>query len=411
MPSRRRLLAGVGLGAVGIAGGASVLGDGLRTSIGVASAADSAEVDWPMARYDAAGTGFNPDTSGPKDDPRIAWEGTFDRTGGFGMGPPILADGTVYASTDELVAFDAATGDVRFSYGDAHRFSSPAHVPSSIYRTETLAVATPGGIVGLNAGGGLKLFGRRFGDERWEVSAGESGFDFFGSTEVPPPVTVDETVYGVVPETSDVVALEADSGRERWRRTVEYSDIASEALRRPAVRDGTVFVTAWPHQLRAFDAETGDEEWRDELDEQTVLAPTATDDAVVVPTRSGVTTYEADGSDVRWKRDLEGNATEGAAAVADGTVFLADSNQSLHALDLETGDEEWSVSFATPTTPVVADGVVYVTNGAEIIAFDAETGDELFAYESEWTFSPPAVGDGVLYAVDGDRLLALEGSA
>lgn len=411
MPSRRRLLVGVGLGAVGTAGSASVLDDGLQTGIGIGSASESAETDWPMARYDAAGTSFNPDASGPKGDPRIAWEGTFDSTGGFGMGPPILADGTVYASTQELVAFDAATGDVRFSYGDAHRFSTPAHVPSSIYRTDTLAVATSGWIVGLNAGGGLKLFGRRFGDERWKTPAGESGFDFFGPTEAPPPVSVDGTVYGVVPETSDVVALEADSGRERWRRSIAYSDIASEAPRRPAVKDGTVFATAWPYQIRAFDAETGEEEWHDELDEQMVLAPTATDDAVVVPTRSGVTTYEADGSDIRWKRDLEGNATEGAAAVADGTVFVADGDQSLHALDLETGDEEWSISFPTPTTPAAADGVVYVTNGAELIALDAETGDEQFTYESEWSFSPPAVGDGVLYIVDGDRLLALEGSA
>ena len=415
MPSRRRLLAGVGAVGVGTAGSARVL-DALSARVGIASAASASGPDWPMARYDAAGTGHNPDASGPRDTPRLAWEGSFDNSGGFESGPPILVDGTVYASTDELVAFDAETGDRRFSYGESRGISSPAHAPSSIYRTDTLAVATPEGLVGLNAGGGYGLFGVRFGTERWRTAAGASGLDFFGSTEVVPPVTVDETVYGVVPETSDVVALEADSGRERWRRAIEYEEETySVTPRQPAVRDETVFVTAWPFQLRALDAATGNEEWRGELDEQMVRAPTAADDAVVVPTRSGVVTVEADTGEVRWERDLEGNATDGAAAVADGTVFVGDESgaesPALRALDLETGDEEWAVPVGPGMTAVVADGIVYATDGYDLVAIDAETGDEQFTYEAEWHFSPPSVGDDVLYILDGDRLLALEEAA
>lgn len=401
MPSRRQLLAGVGAGIVGSA-----------AALVAASASSASGIDWPMARYDAAGTGHNPDASGPKTDPRLAWEGAFDNTGGFETGPPILVDGTVYASTDELVAFDAATGDVRFTYGESYGFSSPARARSSVYRTDTLAVATPEGLVGLNAGRGLELFGLRFGTDRWRTADGASGPDFFGSPEVSSPVAVDGTVYAAVPGTADIVAIDADNGRERWRRTIDVeNEIYSVTPRRPAVRNGTVHVTAWPHQFRALDAETGAEEWRDELDEQMILAPTATDDAVIVPTRSGVTTYEVDGSGVRWERDLEGNATEGAAAVADGTVFVADGAESLHALDLETGEESWSRSYGHAEPPVVADGVVYLANGVELVAIDAETGDRRFAYESEWHFSRPSVGDGVLYVVDGDRLLALEESA
>ncbi|WP_436345245.1 outer membrane protein assembly factor BamB family protein [Natronorubrum sp. FCH18a] len=398
MPSRRRLLASVGLAAAG----------SLGAHAAIAAQSDSTTIDWPMDRYDAAGTGYNPDASGPKDDVEISWAASLERTGGFAIDQPVVVDGTVYAGTDELVAFDAETGDVRFSYGKAYG-SSPAHASASVYRTDTLAVATPDGIVGLNAGGGIGLFGHRFGAERWQ-GPGRTSASFFGSPETPAPVAVGETVYAAVPDTSDVVALEAGSGRERWRRRIEYDGGYGATPHRPAVRDGTVFVTAQSALIRAFDVETGDEEWRGELEDPTILAPTATEDGVVVPTRNGAAVFEADGSGIRWVRDLTGNATDGAAAVADGTVFVTDdgTDGSLHALDLETGDEEWSVPFGPGVFPVVADGVVYATDGYELAAFDAETGEERFTYEPEWYLSPPAVGDGVLYVVDGDRVLAME---
>jgi len=154
----------------------------------------------------------------------------------------------------------------------------------------------------------------------------------------------------------------------------------------------------------------GEERWDDEHDEQMVRPPTATESGVVVPTRTGVTVYEADGGDVRWtgpRRERD----RGCAAVAEGRVFVTDGTESLYALDLETGDDEWSVSFSHVATPVVADGVVYVSRGIELVAFDAETGEQRFAREAERYFSPPAVGDGVLYVVDGDRVLALEEGA
>ncbi|WP_440763784.1 outer membrane protein assembly factor BamB family protein [Natronorubrum sp. DTA7] len=401
MPSRRRLLAGVGLAAAG----------SLGTHAAIGAQSDSTTIDWPMDRYDAAGTGYNPDASGPKDDVEVSWAASLERAGGFAVDQPVVVDGTLYAGTDELVAFDAETGDVRFSYGKAYG-SSPARASASIYRTETLAVSSPEGVVGLNAGGGLGLFGHRFGAERWR-GPGRTSASFFGSPETPSPVAVGGTVYAAVPDTSDIVALEADNGRERWRRDLSTDDYVSVTPRRPAVRDGTVFVAAWPYQLRAFDAETGDERWSEQLEDQMVLAPTATGDAVVVPTRSGVVTYEADGSGVRWTSDLEGNATDGAAAVAEGTVFVTDdgTDGALHALDLESGDEEWAVSMGRGVRPVVADGVVYGTGGYELFGLDAETGEQRFSHESEWHFSPPSIGDGVLYIVDGDRVLALEENA
>jgi len=398
MPSRRQTLAGIGLAAAGLIGGDAV----------TAAQSTSATLDWPMARYDAAGTGYNPDASGPKADPRVAWAGDLERTGGLEPDPPVVVDGTVYAGTENLFALDAATGDVRFSYDDyGVSHSSPTCATTSIYRTKTLAISSPGRVVGLNAGGGMALFGVHAGKQRWRGPGAEPEPSVFGPSKAPPPVTVDETVYAVAPTTSDIVALEADNGRERWQRRFPTGDTGGTAFR-PAVNDDTVYVTGWPSDVAAFDADTGSQRWNESLDETEInRPPTATETGVVVPTRHGVTLYE-DSGDVRWTRNFEGNATVGAAAVAGDRVFVTDGDESLYALDLETGDDIWSVAFPHEATPAVADGVVYVTSGAELIAFDAATGERRFTRESEWYFSPPAVGDGVLYVVDGDQVLALE---
>lgn len=394
MPPRRRVLASGALALAGLLGGYAAVSGRSEATAG----------DWPMARYDAAGTGHNPDASGPKDDMQLAWEGRLEDTGGFAIDPPVVAGGTVYAGNADLTAFDAASGDERFSYGTAYR-SSPAYASPSVYRTGTLTVSTADGIAGLNADGGLTLFGAQFGANRWHgpETAPSSAAE---TSARPPPVPVDGTVYAAGPD-GEVVALGANDGSERWRRRIDAGDGQGVEARRPAVRDGTVFVTGRPSKVRAFDAETGDLVWDDEHDERFVLPPTATDDGVVVPTRGGLTVYEADGGDVRWSRDLEANATGGAVAVADGRVFFADGTESLHARDLETGAEAWTVPFTREAAPVVADGVVYVTGGYDLTALDAATGDRLFTRETDWFFSQPAIGDGTLYVVDGDRVLAL----
>lgn len=82
---------------------------------------------------------------------------------------------------------------------------------------------------------------------------------------------------------------------------------------------------------------------------------------------------------------------------------------SLHAIDLDTGAERWSASLRGEGTPVVADGVVYVsTLHNELVALDATTGAVRWRYESRLPLSTPAVGDGVLYVVSHGRVLALE---
>ena len=392
--SRRSALAGLATGLVGL-GAVRASGDDDSAS------RDDSTLDWPMARYDAAGIGYNPDAVGPKDDARVAWRREPDEFSG-GTSSPILLGDTLYATGQVLLALDAATGETRFAHEGSYR-SSPAGSAAEAYDTETLATAAPRGVYGLNAGGGLELFGREFGVERWHGPGREPEFSVFGPPTVVPPVAVDGTVYASVPGTKHVVALDASSGRELWRSS------PGDELRRLAVRNGRVFAVNWPYRATAYDAATGERLWRTDLDEQMVLAPTATPEGVVVPHRTGVTLLDASDGSVRWRADHGGNATEGAAAVAEGTVYVqSDTGGGLHALDLDTGEQLWSAPDFSEGTPVVADGVVYGRNYDELVALDAADGSVRWRYESRLPVSTPAVGDGRLYVVAHDRIVALE---
>ncbi|NHN58409.1 MULTISPECIES: PQQ-binding-like beta-propeller repeat protein [Halorussus] len=405
--SRRSALRGLGCGLVGL--GSAVVGSGasrLDVSAGArqnpdADDADDAGLDWPMARYDAAGTGYNPRASGPTDGVREKWVREPDEFSG-GTGSPVLVDGTLFATGGSLLALDADSGETRFAHEGSYR-SSPARAAAEAYATDTLAVTAPAGAYGLNAGGGLRLLGRAFGVERWHGPGEEPGFSVFGPPTAVPPVAVDGTVYAAIPGTEHVVALDASSGRERWRVS------PGDELHRPAVRDGRLYAVNWPSQTSAYDAATGERLWRTDLADQMVLPPTATADGVVVPQRTGISALAAEDGSVRWRFDHDGNATEGAAAVAEGTVYVQSNHEdgALHALNLATGEERWSATVSGEGTPVVADGVVYARDYNDLVAVDASDGTVRWRYDSRMPISTPAIGDGVLYAVSHGRIVAL----
>ncbi|WP_435179032.1 PQQ-binding-like beta-propeller repeat protein [Halorussus sp. AFM4] len=404
--ARRSALRGLGCGLVGlgsgvVASGASRLGAAAGAQPPDADDAGAAGPDWPMARYDAAGTGYNPRASGPKDAVRERWVREPDGFSG-GTGSPILLDGTLSATGQVLLALDAATGETRFAHEGSYR-SSPARAAAEAYATDTLAVTAPAGVSGLNAGGGLSLLGRQFGVERWHGPGGEPDVSVFGAPTATPPVAVDGTVYAAIPRTEHVVALDASSGRERWRAS------PGDELHRPAVRDGRLYAVNWPHRATAYDAGDGGQLWQTDLVDQMVLPPTATPGGVVVPQRTGISALDAEDGSVRWRFDHDGNATEGAAAVAEGTVYVQSDREdgTLHALDLETGDERWSAPISGDATPVVADGVVYARAYSDLVAVDASDGTVRWRYDSKLPLSTPAVGDGVVYAVSHGRVLAL----
>ncbi|ELZ95955.1 pyrrolo-quinoline quinone [Haloferax mucosum ATCC BAA-1512] len=364
-----------------------------------------------MGRCDSAGTGHHPTASGPKRDVEIAW--SHDAPDWFlGTTPPIRLGNTLYAVGNGLLGLDTDTGERQFGHPGPYQ-STPARVHSSVYTTATLAATSPTAIFGLNAGGGfdlsVPLFEHSFGFERWRGPKA-SGVGFFGPATPRAPVTADGTIYAALPELDSVAALDPDDGRVLWRDTNNEDDSMSSAFSRPAVKDGLVFVTNWPYRVTAYRAETGEQYWKRELGERILTSPVATDAGLVIQSREAVWLLDPDDGTALWKQYLDSNVTGSVPAVANETIFVADELESMHALDLETGEPRWQTPFDGETTPVVADGVVYAVKSTySLVAIDAESGNRLFEYRpSQIPISTPVVGDGTLYAANRNRVIALE---
>jgi outer membrane protein assembly factor BamB len=404
-PSRRSVLgAGVSLVAVAVAGKT------LSTSADALSS-PATFTDWPLERYDPAGTGYNPDTTGPGSTVSEKWRVELDDFRG-GRASPVLVDNTLYVVGGGVAALDPARGEVRFHREGAYR-SSPALTPAEAYTSKSLVLAGSRGYVGLNARGGRELFGRRVGFERWWQGGETPKFSTFGPPTASPPVAVDGVIYVADASADRLAAIDPSSGREHWSAVVGREDYGGQPGR-PAVLDGTLYVSYWPHNAAAYDTETGDRLWHSEVREQLVLPPTATSEGILVPDRSGVTSLDPEDGSERWRYDHGGNVTDGAVAAAEGTVFVTSNTEErfVHAVDLETGEERWKTSdVASETIPVVADGVVYLSSRGydELVAVDADSGDVHWRFETEYGVGTPVVSDGVLFAAGGyQRIYALE---
>src|SRR5207244_10646411 len=95
--------------------------------------------------------------------------------------------------------------------------------------------------------------------------------------------------------------------------------------------------------------------------------------------------------------------------VANGRVYVAYGPSELFALDATTGTELWSFytgNGGVPVSAAVANGVVYWGTGFSLHALDAATGADLWSAQGPGDVASPAVADGVVYAGSGDSVSA-----
>lgn len=267
------------------------------------------------------------------------------------VGGPVVRGGSAYlADTDgDLYAVGAASGKTRWE----HRFyypidATPAVTGSSVY------VTSNGRLWAVSSATGAQL---------WSVPVAEASRG--GVT------AANGTVY--VNGFTTVTAVDAATGQVRW--SVSAGDIL-EAGTGPVVSGSSVYVVGASGTLYALDTATGAQRWQFATGMSNAAA--ASDPAV-----SGDTVYFVGGYQATAKLDALDAATgrvrwayapaagqspsyldNQTPAVGGGLVYVSSTYgvASLHALDTATGRVRWTSEFPHPaaTSPVLADGVVYV---------------------------------------------------
>ncbi len=371
--------------------------------------------NWHQFQYDVGNTGHAASASGPKAMGGELWVSTFD--GEFGHDSVTLADGTIYAKTNNretLYAIDAVTGETAWTttIGEFGGGSVPTVVGGTIY------IGTQSGsVIAVSADDGRRLW-------LFEANTDDRGNGVMCSVTVQ-----DELLY--FGDGAGIVYAVSTEGRERWR----FETGGAIGRSTPAVIDGTAYVGSMDGNLFALDAITGEERWTKTLGDAVFCSPAVADGTVFVgsitATDDGGPITIPDGDDIADNRQTEGEihalavsdgATEwsvtldaqvnSSLAVANGTVYGGPRTGPFYAWDAGSGEQRWffPTEYLEEASPAVADGVVYLTT-EQIYGIDAETGRERWRYQpSNGMDTSPVIADGVLFGGDHDgNLYALYG--
>jgi eukaryotic-like serine/threonine-protein kinase len=338
----------------------------------------------------------------------------FQSQGPVRSSPTLAGDAVFVGSGDgNLYALDAHTGRERWRFAAGAAVSSgPAVTSDAVFFTAL--------------DGSIYAVARRDGKLRWRVRTGaeaalpwgHEGTDYYSSSLV---VAAGLVIVGS--GDGSVYALDAASGRQRWRvRT------GGRVRSSPAVVDGTVYVGSFDGVFYTLDARTGAERWRYATEGASLASqrygydrrsiqssPAVAGGTVYVGSRDGHL-YALGASDGTLKWRYAHDATSWAIsspAVRDSVVFEGSSDAHFfHAIRAGDGTELWRVEtdHSVWSSPVVAGSLVYMAEGAydgaglgAIHALDAATGEERWSYRTGGgVLSSPAVGDGMLVVGSDD---------
>lgn len=228
------------------------------------------------------------------------------------------------------------------------------------------------------------------GDSIWGSPAVTDGSLFIGST--------DGTLY----------ALDAETGDDLWSfhtgRWIEGT---------PACTEETVFVGSFDRHVYALDSETGDIIWEVETPALVRSSPAVVDGTVYVgvgcqslacaqfaedlPESGWVYAIDAESGDIDWTVEI-GEEVLSSPAVANGTVYIGASDDTLYAIDTGTAEIDWTFDAAADiwSTPAVAFGSVYFADwSATVYGVEADSGDEEWSYDTGGSYvtSSPAVNE------------------
>jgi outer membrane protein assembly factor BamB len=197
---------------------------------------------------------------------------------------------------------------------------------------------------------------------------------------------------------SGLYALDTERGEEQWH--FEIARIRST----PTVANGVVYVGTDDGKLYALDANSGDEQWTFEVGSD-IYTQVVSNGRLYVAGKNDVYSLDAETGDQRWHNDDVG--TEVPLTVHENWIYLQQDDEAIIALD-DSGDQQWQ--FTPPEqlstdAPVILGGVAYIGTAEVVDNFvygvDAQTGEE------EWRYTSP---EGIeLYVAAGSEGLFVAG--
>lgn len=366
---------------------------------------------WAQARRTPESTGFTPDP-GPLSPSTVKW---------------------AYATSEPIFASPAVVGDrVYLTTGDGRGLALDRESGRLVweYLTGVPSATTPA------VAGDLVFFGlrnkrfialnRETGELRWETD--------LGNPVLASAIVMDGTVY-IGSTDKKLYALDAATGRTRWSFTKKGWIVSPVAF-----FDNSVAVASRDGVLHILEARTGRKRFVFDAGLPIMGGPAIAGDGVYFVSNRG-TVWSVDRHTVSYpferawwtvrfnlyawgfvpsvsgqKGTIWGNNVGArvvrSLAIANDTVYVADRNGKLHALDAGTGERRWTKELGTEISadPTVAGGTVLVgTDDGTLYGLDPATGEDNWTFKTggKITAGPVVAGDTIYVASHDGVLYAL----
>ncbi|MFD1648011.1 outer membrane protein assembly factor BamB family protein [Haloarchaeobius litoreus] len=236
-------------------------------------------------------------------------------TNGIDFSEQIVADETtgvvLVASDDGIEAFEAVTGEKRWETNTVRRPNlAPAVYDGRVFAVENVDEAPS-----------LVAISMEDSSERWRS-------ELTSAPESAAPVATQDGV--IVDDAHTLVVYNRETGDQR-RELYSFGEGTYDAPRTVAVDDGTVFATNESRAV-ALDSETGTERWRRDapsydhgicIGAETVVVPV--DDPEFSPRKKTITALDRESGERRWRYALDrGHHVLVPPVLVDGAVFFSD---------------------------------------------------------------------------------------
>jgi len=318
--------------------------------------------EWAQFMFDAANTGYAPDTAGPTEDVEVAWRFISGMNADAGLA---IADGTVFVGdwSDQLFALDGVTGELDWKRNLGGNVSFPAPA----VKNGTVVLGTHDG----------RVYG---------VDAQSGAFTWYFDTEgmVWSSPTIWEDYVFVTSTDGTLYALSLADGSEYWRFAS-----GDAALLASTATDGTrVYVGSadLPDSITIEDGYPFD--------------PNVKDRWVGADGASRLYAVDIDTGAQDWAVDA-GHVFVGSPAVANGRVYAGNYDGTIYALSAVDGRVQWTVQTdgVITATPAIAAGTVYIGSwDGTLYAVDADSGDREWIFPTESrVVAPVAVAEEQVY--------------
>ena len=254
-------------------------------------------------------------------------------------------------------------------------------------------------------------------NRRWKVEVGEG---------YATPLVVGDAVYVFTRLNGEegIIALEASTGRERWRSSypAPYS-VAKPAAAHgagpkatPLFHDGRLFTLGISGLVSAFDARSGKRLWQTPPPKEApfygaAVSPLGDKDLVIVhPGDYGpLTAFDTRTGAIKWTAGAGGFFASPILVSLEQTQQVVSATQdAVIGVSLD-GRVLWRFPLDTrngATTPVLADSQIIVSTGDRVIAFRPRLRDGVWSVETVWEtkevttyVSSPVLADGVLFGL------------